>query len=174
MSYKKYIIMLALTLNIVTSLSADNLSSFSVGSSNTQLNSENKKSGYYNCLEFYGETSKNSGLGFGFGADLNIFSTQNDGIASGNKTYTMGMQLKAAYSFEPKFNIPLRIKTGYGYGVTRMLYKNGWGAQYDVAVEYTIYNGYGIGYKYKSVNANIDVNHVDIKSSIIYLSIVFD
>ena len=47
------------------------------------------------------------------------------------------------------------------------------GTQYDLAIEYNIYSNYEVAYKYKSANANLNIENIDIKSSIVYLSIIF-
>ena len=159
--------------SLSTLLSANSLSSFSIGASNTSLHIEKENTGYYSGIDVFQELKNFSGFGLGFGADINIFPTQMDGISYGNSAYTMATQLKVGYSFNPKFAIPLRLKASYGYGVSRIVNENGWGTQYDLAIEYNIYSNYGVAYKYKSANANLNIGNIDIKSSIVYLSIIF-
>ena len=163
------IVKLALVVSMSTLVSASSLSGISFGGSSTSFNSEDKRGGVY--VGFDGFTEPAKGFAIGIGGDVNTFKTQTNGLAKGNSAYTMGAQLKAGYTFKEEFDIPLRLKAGYGYGVSRIIDENAWGTQYDLAIEYSIYKNYGIGYKYKSTNADLNSKDINIKASMLYLSI---
>lgn len=97
---------------------------------------------------------------FGVGFDLVAI----DGVSSTSSTYgnyTLGAQAKVGYSLAPLIGWNVNLKADVGYGVTRWISSNYWGAQYSASIDTEVYNGWGIGYKYKHVNTGISGNIFD-------------
>lgn len=142
-----------------------------VGWSNTELETNSKNNnGFYLGMDKI--LTYENGFGFGVGIDLNGFKTDMVGVTDGSAAYTLGGQVKVGYTFEKRFNIPLKVKAGYGYGVTRLnSSQNAWGTQYDVSAEYAVYKSIGFGVKYKSANADLHGVNLSVDSTIVYLSI---
>ncbi len=170
---KKRVVTILASSILTSGLLAGSLSNGGVGASSTEFNNEDAKGGFYLMIDIMKVPKELKGFGYGIGFDANVFGTQSDGIARGDGAYTMGALAKVGYTFEDSFDIPLKIKAGYGYGVTRTRDENGWGIQYDAAVEYTIYNRYGLGVKYKHVEAGFDNVDVDVDATLFYITSSF-
>jgi hypothetical protein len=83
-------------------------------------------------------------------------------------SYTMGAQVKAAYSLKNLIHWNANIKGEVGYGVTRLNSLNESGVQYGVGVGVQVYKDFGIGYKYKVIDTGFD-GLDDVKSHIGYV-----
>ena len=112
------------------------------------------------------------GFGIGLGLDANAWKAKDaTGVYSdGYSMYTVGSTAKVGYSFQKQFDIPIQLKTGYGYGVAWRGDKRGSGAQYESSVEYTVFEDIGFGVKYKRSKASIgsDTTDTEVKSIIGY------
>ena len=154
-------------------------SNLQIGGSSNNLNSGTTKSGVY--LGMDGMKDVKQGLLLGAGFNINTFKverTQTSGIytlTTSGAAYTMAVDALVGYTFKDKFDIPLTLKAGIGYGVTRdnIVKKNSWAAQYSTSAVYTIYKGVGLGVRYSTTNTQLLNTDVKIKSSIAYLNIAY-
>jgi len=150
-----------------------------IGGSSNNLNSVTTKNGVYMGLD--GMKDVKQGLLIGVGFNINTFNierTQTSGIytlTTSGAAYTMAVDALAGYTFKDKFNIPLTLKAGIGYGVTHdnIINQNSWAAQYSASAVYTIYKGVGLGVRYSTTNTRLLNTDVKIKSSIAYLNIAY-
>ena len=121
-----------------------------------------------------GDIMKTTDMGFiyGIGMDANMWTSKDvTGVyASGYTMYTVGASAKIGYAFENRFNIPIKIKTGFGYGMATEGKHNGGGMQYEGSLEYTFFEGIGFGVKYKYAQAKILEHDMNFKSTIAYFS----
>ena len=142
-----------------------------IGGSSNNLNSVTTKSGVYLGLD--GTRDVNKGLLIGVGFNVNTFSISTTTTSGG--AYTMAVDALMGYTFKDKFNIPLTLKAGVGYGVTHdnIANLNSWAAQYSASAVYTIYKGVGLGVRYSTTNTRLLNTDVKIKSSIAYLNIAY-
>lgn len=154
-------------------------SNFQIGGSSNNLNSGTTKSGVY--LGFDGTKDINKGILIGAGFNVNIFQierTQTSGstsIATSGGAYTMAIDALAGYTFKESFNVPLVLKAGIGYGVSRdnIEKKNSWNPQYNISAVYTMYKGFGLGARYNTTDATLLGTKTKISSSTIYLNIAY-
>lgn len=113
-----------------------------------------------------------SGWGGGIGFDINYWSPQNSrGVSDGHVMYTMGASAKIGYTFENRFNVPLKLKAGIGYGLMDVTVHDGWGMQYEAAAEYRIYQSFGLGVKYKYAEADMLGTTIKNDATVYYMSL---
>ena len=154
-------------------------SNIQLGGSSNNLGSGTTKGGVY--LGFDGEKDIKNGLLLGAGFNINTFKverTQTSGstsLVTSGGAYTMAVDALVGYTFKNKFDIPLTLKAGIGYGVTRdnIINKNAWAAQYSASAVYTIYKGFGVGVRYNTTDTQLFNKNVTISSTIGYLNIQF-
>ncbi len=157
----------------VSNLFAGSLSNYGTGVSFPKFNNTDANPGIYVVFDTMTMSEAFQGFGYGIGFDANFFYTKSNGAAREYPAYTMGVQAKAGYSFEERFDVPLKLKAGVGYGATHALDENGWGVQYEASAEYTIYDRYGLGVKYHFAKAAHNDNNVDIDSVMFYIARAF-
>jgi len=154
-------------------------SNIQIGGSSNNLNSGTTKSGVYLGMDGMKDVKQGFLLGAGF--NINMFSldrTQTSGgttLTTSGGAYTMAVDALVGYTFKDKFDIPLTLKAGIGYGVARdnIVKHNSWAAQYSASAVYTIYKGVGLGVRYSTTNTQLLNTDVKIKSSIAYLNIAY-
>lgn len=121
-------------------------------SSNDTTQEPSNRGGFYNGVDFLSTSS--SGFGVGAGFDLNVWDSPSS-YGKDATMFSMGATAKVGYTFQSRYNIPLKLKTGIGYGVLKSVDDNGWGIQYEVGGEYLLYKTLGMGIKYKYAEANL-------------------
>jgi hypothetical protein len=124
--------------------------------SNNSINTESSKV-YLGAGLMVPLRTQKSALHVGIGFDLIGL----DGYSSKSSTYgnyTLGVQAKVGYALAPIINWNVNLKADIGYGVTRWISSNYFGFQYSASIDAEIYDGFGIGYKYKYVNTDIGKN----------------
>lgn len=149
---------------------ANNLSDGYIGVSYNQLSAESDQSGVVFGMDGYPWMIAQSGFGLGFGVEANFFATDFNGVGTGYSAYTLDATAKIGYTFEQNYNIPLTIKAGIGYGVLDVERSDGWGAHYEANAEYRLLGQYGLGLKYKSIDAAVFGKDVKVQSSMLYIS----
>ncbi len=119
------------------------------------------------------KTGALKGTLIGIGGNINVFSV--DTITATGGAYTMAADLLVGYTFKESFNIPLTLKAGIGYGVTRdnIVNKNSWAPQYSASAAFTIYKGIGLGVRYNTTKPTLLGVKRNIKSTIGYLNIAY-
>lgn len=147
------------------------LSSYQLGYSSNDLSHNESQGGFYNSIDFLNTSS--SGLGIGVGADLNIWNSPSSTYARATTMFSMGGMLKAGYTLQNQFDIPLRFKAGIGCGVIKNVDDSGWGMQYDAGAEYFLYRSLGIGVKYKYAEADLMGQKFTNKSTIFSMLFAF-
>lgn len=165
---------LAFSSSAMADESKGSLFSYQVGYSSNSISSEGTTEpdagGLYNGVDFFHVTPSGFGLGIGF--DINYWSPDNSqGVSDGHVTYTMGATAKVGYTFENKFDIPLKLKAGVGYGLMDVTVHDGWGIQYEAAAEYRIYKAFGLGVKYKYAEADMLGTTIKNDATIYYMSL---
>jgi hypothetical protein len=148
-----------------------NLSSYHLGYSSNDLSYNESQGGFYNSIDFFNTSA--SGLGIGIGADLNIWNSSSNTYTRKTTMFSMGGMLKMGYTFQNRFNIPLRLKAGVGYGVIKSVDDSGWGMQYDAGGEYLVYRSLGVGVKYKYAEADLMGEKFTNKSTIFSMLFAF-
>lgn len=128
------------------------LFSYQIGYSTNDTQESSKHGGFYNGVDFLGTSS--SGFGIGVGFDLNAWDTPSS-YGRDATMFSMGATAKMGYTFQSSYNIPLKLKTGIGYGVIKSVDDSGWGVQYEAGGEYLLYKTLGMGIKYKYAEANL-------------------
>lgn len=130
-----------------------------------------KNGGVYLGFDIMGMMDSLPGFGIGLGLDMNIWSSQYaQNVTNNSGIYTFGTTAKVGYTFETRYNIPLKLKAGIGYGLMDIGVHDGWGLQYESSAEYTLYKGTGIGMKYKHTEAAMLDNEITNNSIIGFLS----
>ncbi len=175
MFYKSIITALLLGFGASSSAMADekgSLFSYQIGYSTNTVNTvgtdEPEVSGFYNGIDLMATGS--SGFGMGLGFDINIWSPEKySSISGGNSIYTMGASAKVGYTFQNRYDIPLKLKAGVGYGLMDITVHDGWGMQYEAGAEYLIYKQLGAGIKYKYAEADMLGTTIKNDSVIYYL-----
>jgi len=175
MFYKSIITALLLSFGASSSAMADekgSLFSYQIGYSTNKVNTagtnEPEMSGFYNGIDLMATGSSAFGIGMGF--DINIWNPdKSSGISGGNSIYTMGATAKVGYTFQNRYNIPLKLKAGTGYGLMDITVHDGWGMQYEAGAEYLIYKQLGAGIKYKYAEADMLGTIIKNDSIIYYL-----
>ncbi len=111
------------------------------------------------------------GIGYGIGLDGNMWTADDTtGVhTTGWSMYTAGATAKLGYTFENQFDIPLKLKGGYGYGVIYQDSHNSSGAQYEGSIEYTVFEEVGVGVKYKHSEGKILGQNLENSSTIGYV-----
>jgi hypothetical protein len=110
--------------------------------------------GFYNGIDLM--ATGTSGFGMGVGFDINIWNPENfRGVSRGHGIYTMGSTLKIGYTFQNRYDIPLKLKAGIGYGVMDVTVHDGWGKHYEAGGEYLLSKNLGVGVKYKYAQADM-------------------
>ena len=173
----------SLTAIAVLSTGAIASSDFQIGGSSNNLNSGTTKGGVYMGVDGVGDIKKGSLQGFLVGAGFNINTfkverTQTSGtyaLTTSGGAYTMAVDALVGYTFKDRFDIPLTLKAGIGYGVTRdnIVKHNSWNPIYSASAVYTIYKGFGIGARYSTTDVQLLNKDVKIKSSMAYLNIAY-
>lgn len=130
------------------------LFSYQIGysSNNTTVQEPSSRGGFYNGVDFLSTSS--SGFGIGAGFDLNAWDAPSS-YGRDATMFSMGATAKMGYTFQSTYNIPLKLKTGIGYGVIKSVDDSGWGVQYEAGGEYLLYKTLGMGIKYKYAEANL-------------------
>lgn len=151
-----------------TSLIANegNLFSYQIGYSANDTQEPSKRGGFYNGVDFLSTSS--SGFGVGAGFDLNVWDAPSS-YGRDATMFSMGATAKVGYTFQSHYNIPLKLKTGIGYGVIKSVDDSGWGVQYEAGGEYLLYKSLGVGLKYKYSQAELLNATFKNNSSIFYL-----
>lgn len=145
---------------------------YSANSTQSPGSSELKTGGFYNGVDLM--ATGDSGFGVGLGFDINIWNpTNTNGSSQGNSIYTMGATAKVGYTFQNKYNIPLKLKVGVGYGLMDITVHDGWGMQYEAGAEYIIYKHLGAGVKYKYAEADILGTTVKNDATVYYMMFGF-
>lgn len=166
----KSVSLVAATMLVAGSLSASEvgMSSLMLGVSKADYSAkESGDSKPYIGVDLMTSLAKSESFHFGVGFDL----VGIDGISSSSSTYgnyTLGGGLKVGYSLASLINWNVNLKADLGYGVTRWESSNYWGLQYSASLDAEIYKGWGIGYKYKHVEADVDKNSFDSYSANIF------
>ena len=102
----------------------------------------------------------------GFGMGYVMYDSMNTLTQTYGSVYNLDAELKVGYNLATLTKyIPIVLKAGVGYGVTRIDTVNEWGSTYSVSAESQIYGGLGVGVEYKSIDAG-GLNRVD--STIVY------
>lgn len=145
-----------------------NLSSYQIGysSNDTATQEPSKRGGFYNGVDFLSTSS--SGIGIGVGFDLNAWDAPSS-YGRDATMFSMGATAKVGYTFQSRYNIPLKLKAGVGYGIIKSVDDSGWGMQYEAGGEYLLYKSLGIGIKYKYAQAELLGTTFKNDSSIFYL-----
>ena len=154
-------------------------SNIQLGGSSNNLGTGTTKSGVY--LGFDGEKDIKNGFLIGAGFNINTFKVQRIQTSGGTSlttsggAYTMAVDALIGYTFKNKFDIPLTLKAGFGYGVTHdnIVNQNAWAAQYSASAVYTIYKGFGVGVRYNTTDTQLLNANVTLDSTIAYLNIQF-
>ena len=180
MSYK-ILLSAGLVLLSVSGLAEDHIAdiqlAYSSNVSDSPYTNKNQAGGFYIDCDLM--KSSDYGLMYGIGIDANTWSTPDvTGInKQGLVMYTAGGSAKIGYDMEKKMHIPVRIKVGYGYGAVSQNYHNNYGQQYEAGIEFKVFEGIAIGYKYKYAEAYMHFNKSEswnhINSNIAYLSFPF-
>lgn len=174
MKFKKIILLLVAVMALTNSANAEEatLSNVQFGYSSNVTDSlyttDSRNSGLYLDWDIMKTTS--SGFGYGVGIDANSWRAEDaTGIfASGYSMYTIGASAKVGYTFESKFNIPLKLKLGAGYGLLYRGSRHGAGEQYEACGEYTFFENIGLGIKYKHATADVRNISIDTDAAIVY------
>jgi hypothetical protein len=138
-------------------------------SNSVQANSITRpdEAGVYVNVDFMGVNSSGFGLGAGF--DINAWNGSAYGHGGNSQEYTMAGTLKAGYTFQNQFNIPLKLKAGVGYGYMRNIVDSGWGMHYEGGGEFLIYKNLGLGAKYKYAEADMMGTTIKNDSTIFFM-----
>ncbi|MFT7005383.1 MAG: hypothetical protein ACJAWW_002757, partial [Sulfurimonas sp.] len=172
------LISIIVTTSSFASQKSDNtMSSIEFGLTKTDYNNDDLYTG--NSKVYFGAgimiplATDASALHVGVGFDL----VGLDGYSSSSSTYgnyTLGAQVKIGYALAPVINWNVNLKADIGYGVTRWISSNYFGLQYSASIDAEIYNGFGIGYKYKHVNTGIGRNTFNsYNTNIFFLEKIF-
>jgi hypothetical protein len=156
----------AMALTVGASADDLKLGSIQLGAASSAVGSGPSDTGPYAGMDFFMPIVID-GLAVGVGADVVGLGSSMTPQGSLN-SYTMGAQIKAAYSLKNLIHWNANIKGEVGYGVTRLNSLNESGVQYGVGASVQIYKDFGIGYKYKIIDtgfAGLD----DVKSHIGYI-----
>lgn len=124
--------------------------------------------GVYMNVDFMSVGSSGFGLGAGF--DLNAWNGRGAGQYSTTTEMTLAGTIKAGYTFQNQFNIPLKLKTGVGYGYMKNVIDSGWGLNYEMGGEFLLYKNLGLGAKYKYAEADIMGTTVKNGSTIFFMT----
>jgi hypothetical protein len=173
--FKKILVssLAAMTLSIpIMAGENGSLFSYQIGYSSNCVNTagfnEEKTGGFYNGVDLMATGA--SGFGIGVGFDLNMWSPEKTtGISQGYSMYTMGATAKIGYTFQNRYNTPLKLKAGVGYGVMDITTHDGWGMQYEADAEYLLSKNYGIGWKYKYAQADMFNTTIKNDTNVFYL-----
>lgn len=139
---------------------------FGYSSNATTAQEPSNRGGFYSGVDFLSTSS--SGFGVGAGFDLNVWDAP---LSYGRDAtmFSMGATAKVGYTFQSRYNIPLKLKAGIGYGLIKSVDDSGWGVQYEAGGEYLLYKSLGIGIKYKYAQAELLSATLKNDASIFYL-----
>lgn len=158
--FKHTFIASLLAMGLATPIMANDngsLYSYQIGYSRNSVQSGNTGSadtaGAYMGIDFM--KVGNSGLGIGVGFDINALDGSGKGASGGSAEYTISANAKIGYTFQNRFNIPLKLKAGVGYGYMENVLDSGWGTHYEGGAEYLLYKNLGVGAKYKYAEADM-------------------
>lgn len=104
-----------------------------------------------------------SAFSFGIGGEYVGIDVPRTAVQTYGSVYNLGAELKIGYNLDNVLSIPVRLKAGVGYGVTRLDTVNEWDAIYSASVETQLYKKVGVGIRYKV----LDNKHVN-NQTIIY------
>jgi len=153
--------------------SEGSLSNIQLGYSSNEVDStyivKENRGGFYLGWDIMATTKY--GIGYGVGLDANMWTAHDTtGVhTTGWSMYTAGATAKLGYTFENQFNIPLKLKGGYGYGAIYQDSRSSSGVQYEGSVEYTIFEDVGVGVKYKHSEGKILGQDLDNSSTVGYV-----
>jgi hypothetical protein len=153
---------------LTTSASADDLKlgSVQLGAASSSIGSgPSDTGGYFGADFFLPVTLDNIGVGVGFDMMRIGDSIGSQGTSD---SYTMGAQLKVAYSLKDIVRWNANIKAELGYGLTYLGNTDETGMQYGIGANVQVYKNFGVGYKYKVVDTGI-VGLDDLEAHIGYL-----
>ena len=163
--------LLLLTSCIYASSTASGMSSAYIGISKANYsNDEKSRNKPYVGIDIMSQLS--GPLYAGVGLDLVAI----DGLRATNSTYgnyTLSPQLKLGYSLKELIQWDANLKIDIGYGVTRWNSKNYWSSQYSASFNTKIYEDFGIGYKYKFVNLDVENNINSYYTNIFFIELFF-
>jgi hypothetical protein len=164
----KIIMTAAAAMVLTTSVSADDLKlgSVQLGVASSARGSEPSDAGPYMGGDFFMPIVID-GLGIGVGFDVLTIGDAVNAQGSSD-SYTMGGQIKLAYSLKSLINWDANIKGEVGYGLTHVDDTSKTGVQYGIGASVQIYKHFGIGYKYKVIDTGFgDID--DVESHIGYV-----
>ncbi|MDD3475391.1 MAG: hypothetical protein PHI38_00835 [Sulfurimonas sp.] len=158
---KRYILALLLLLPFVILANENSLSNIKMGAVSSQHQSTNL---------YFGADFIIPSNDFSFGVGFDIVGLDGGGGSTdtyGN--YTLGGQLKVAYSLKSLIDLPVILKADVGYGVTRFYKENYWGYQYGTNLEVKLYKNFGAGVGYKMIDTDTVLGKTD--NYLVYLSL---
>jgi len=137
--------------------SANSMSSIDFGYGKTSFDtltndSINTYSLTYNFMATDALTFLPEGFGVGAGFNFDVIS----GSEIPDAFSTIGGELKIGYTFNKKFNIPVYLRAGAGYGYTynSNTVLRGGGFQWSTDATVRIYKKFGVGVRYRSLSPN--------------------
>ena len=95
-------------------------------------------------------TSDNA-FSFGVGGEYVGIDVPRTAVQTYGSVYNLGAELKIGYNLDNILSIPVRLKAGVGYGVTRLDTINEWNAIYSASAETQLYKKVGVGIRYKGL-----------------------
>ena len=108
--------------------------------------------------------TEESDFSFGISGEYVGIDVPRTAVQTYGSVYNLGAELKMGYNLDNKLGIPVRLKVGIGYGVTRLDTINEWDPVYSVSAESQLYKKIGFGIRYKILkNKNTD------NQSVIYM-----
>lgn len=115
------------------------------------------------------KTLKEISIGIGF--DFVGYEGAKKATQTYGNSYSLGAEFKVGYNLKSLIILPIHLKAGIGYGVTRYDASNDWGIVYDAAIEIHIYKRLGIGTSYKVSQTN--TLNEDSKATLCYVTYGF-
>lgn len=157
---KKYIFTLLL-LSFVLLANENSLGNIKIGVTSSNEQSTNV---------YFGADFMAPSEAFSFGVGFDIVGLDGGGGSTNSYgNYTLGGQIKVAYSLKSLINLPLVLKADAGYGVTQFYKKNYWGYQYGANLETKLYKSLGVGVGYKKIDTDTVLGKTD--NYLFYLSL---
>jgi len=110
--------------------------------------------------------------GVGVGLGLNVYGI--GGTTTVAALTSAGGELKVGYTLGAKFDIPVFVRAGVGYGYTYNSADGAGGLQWSVDANWKIWKHLGVGVKYQSNSIDYTgVNSTTIDTTMGYVSYVF-
>ncbi len=95
--------------------------------------------------------TKESAFSFGIGGEYVGINVPRTAVQTYGSVYNLGAELKVGYNLDNELGIPVRLKAGIGYGVTRLDTVNEWDPVYSVSADTQLYKRLGVGIQYKGL-----------------------